>query len=64
MPADLRTLRGAALEQLAHRLEVLRREGKACHRCDRILAPGALCPEHGKTWPPTVRFDVEWGRRG
>jgi hypothetical protein len=54
MPADLRTLRGAALARLAEQLQQLRLEGKACWRCDRLLA-GGVCEKHGKTRPPRIR---------
>ena len=55
MPADLRTLRGAALRELARELEQLRAERKACFRCARILGPGGVCDEHGHTDPPRMR---------
>ncbi len=52
------TLRGEELAQLARRLEALRAEGKACHRCPRILGPGGACEEHGRTSPPRMRGAV------
>ncbi len=51
------SLRGDELARLARRLEDLRAEGKACHRCPRVLGPGGVCEDHGRTSPPRMRDD-------
>lgn len=53
-PRPILALRGRALSRAISRLLALRSMRAACFRCDRLLAAGAPCPEHGYTNPPVI----------
>jgi len=46
-PSRFLRLRGVALTRAVDLLVELRGQGRACWTCPRLLAAGAVCPEHG-----------------